>query len=282
MKDLNYYIKQVRKKFPNYTESQVLSAAQSAYESDPESTYKKPKVSSGGPKPTFDTSSEDDGVTGISLGFGTEGVAVPARMASYVVGLMKTNPKAYVNLKNSVKSATGRTYNDPTQLGSWVARLAENMYMSNDPIVKNLSIEDFVRSSAKFRTSTTGDGVKADLSRSVYQYSPEQIDADINEVAQKVLGRTIVDADREADWYQDLTKGLNKMISKGTVTTTNLVKNKKTGKLEQVTIQTPKFTKEKAAETIESAVTAADPISLERKQNLDFANWAFEKMGGRG
>ena len=123
---------------------------------------------------------------------------------------------------------------------------------------------------------------KADLSRSVYQYSPEQIDADINEVAQKVLGRTIVDADKSADWYQDLTKGLNKMISKGTVTTTNFVKNKKTGKLEQVTVQTPKFTKEKAAETIESAVTAADPISLERKQNLDFANWAFEKMGGRG
>jgi len=125
-----------------------------------------------------------------------------------------------------------------------------------------------------------GKKPKADLSRSIYQYSPEQIDADINEVAQKILGRQIVDADKSADWYQDLTNGLNKMISGGTTTITKLVKNKKTGKLEQVTTQTPEFTKEKAVETIESAVKTADPESFKRKQNLDFANWAFEKMGG--
>lgn len=123
---------------------------------------------------------------------------------------------------------------------------------------------------------------KADLSRSVYQYAPEQIDADINEVAQKVLGREIVDADKQAEWYQDLTKGLNKMIAGGITTQSKLVKNKKTGKLEQVTTQTPEFTKEKAVSTIETAISEADPVSLERKKNLDFANWAFEKMGGRG
>ena len=125
-----------------------------------------------------------------------------------------------------------------------------------------------------------GGKAKADLSRQIYQYSPEQIDADINEVAMKVLGREIVDADKEADWYKDLTKGLNKMISKGITTTTKLVKNKKTGKLEQVTTQTPEFTKEKAAGAIETAVTEADPMAVERKKNLDFAAWAFEKMGG--
>ena len=125
-----------------------------------------------------------------------------------------------------------------------------------------------------------GGGPKADLSRQIYQYSPEQIDADINDVAMKVLGRQIVDADKEADWYKDLTKGLNKMISKGITTTTKLVKNKQTGKLEQVTTQTPEFTKEKAVTAIESAVTEADPTSVERKKNLDFANWAFKKMGG--
>jgi hypothetical protein len=123
---------------------------------------------------------------------------------------------------------------------------------------------------------------KPDLSRSVYQYAPEQIDADINEVAQKVLGREIVDTDKQAEWYQDLTKGLNKMIAGGITTQSKLVKNKKTGKLEQVTTQTPEFTKEKAVSTIETAISEADPVSLERKKNLDFANWAFEKMGGRG
>jgi hypothetical protein len=132
------------------------------------------------------------------------------------------------------------------------------------------------------KSGGAGRKPKADLSRQIYQYSPEQIDADINEVAQKVLGRQIVDADKQTEWYKDLTKGLNKMISKGTVTTTELVKNKKTGKLEQVTTQTPGFTKEKAAATIESTLMAEDPASAERKKNLEFANWAFEKMGGRG
>jgi hypothetical protein len=72
------------------------------------------------------------------------------------------------------------------------------------------------------------------------------------------------------------------MIAGGITTQSKLVKNKKTGKLEQVTTQTPEFTKEKAVSTIETAISEADPVSLERKKNLDFANWAFEKMGGRG
>lgn len=121
---------------------------------------------------------------------------------------------------------------------------------------------------------------KPDLSRSVYQYTPEQIDADINEVAQKVLGREIIDADREAEWYKDLTAGLNKMISKGTISETKLVRNKKTGKLEQITTQIPKFTKEKKTAAITEAVSEADPEALERKQRIDFAGWMIGKMGG--
>jgi hypothetical protein len=119
-----------------------------------------------------------------------------------------------------------------------------------------------------------------DLSRSVYQYTAEQIDADINEVARKVLGREIIEADREAEWYQDLTTGLNKMFSKGTVTTTKLVKNKKTGKLEQITTQIPKFTTEQKTAAITEAVSEADPEALERKKRLDFAGWMIGKMGG--
>ena len=183
MKNLDYYIKQVRKRFPNYTESQVLVAAQSAYESDPDSTYKAPKVSTGkAPKPTFDISAEEEGGTGISLGFGTDGVAVPMKMSSYVIGLMKTNPKAYANIKNAVKSATGKTYNDPTALGSWVARFAENMYMSNDPIVKNLTIEDFLRTSAKYRTET---GKTRQPTGTVSISTPERARAKVLEIAKK-------------------------------------------------------------------------------------------------
>lgn len=125
-----------------------------------------------------------------------------------------------------------------------------------------------------------GKKPKPDLSRSVYQYTTEQIDADINDVAKKVLGREIVDADREAEWYQDLTKGLNKMFSKGTISETKLVRNKKTGKLEQVTTQIPQFTTEQKTAAITEAVTEADPEALERKRRLDFAGWMIGKMGG--
>lgn len=117
-------------------------------------------------------------------------------------------------------------------------------------------------------------------SRSIYQYSPEQLGAKIDETAQSLLGRAITDADKSAQWYKDLNKALNKMVMQGTVTTTKKVKNPKTGKMENVTIQKPEVTSESIGQKITGALSEADPISLERKNNLDFANWAFKKMGG--
>jgi len=117
-------------------------------------------------------------------------------------------------------------------------------------------------------------------SRSIYQYAPEQLAAKIDETAQNLLGRAITDADKTASWYQDLNKALNKMVMQGTVTTTKQVKNPKTGKMENVTIQKPEVTAEALGQTITSALEEADTAALERKKNLDFANWAFKKMGG--
>jgi hypothetical protein len=120
-------------------------------------------------------------------------------------------------------------------------------------------------------------------SRSIYEYAPEQLAAKIDDVAKSLLGRTITDADKSAEWYQDLNSTLNKMAMQGTVTEpTKKVKNPKTGKMETVSIQRPEVTSEGITQTITSALKEADPVSLERKQNLDFANWAFQKMGGRG
>ena len=134
----------------------------------------------------------------------------------------------------------------------------------------------------KWYAGATKKAPKPDLTRQIYNVTPEQIDADINDVAQKVLGRTITDNDKQADWYGDLVKGITKMAGRGTTTEVKTVRNKKTGKLEQQVIQTPEVTKEAITERITGAVQAADPLSLERKKNLEFANWAFEKMGGRG
>lgn len=123
---------------------------------------------------------------------------------------------------------------------------------------------------------------KADLTRQIYNVTPEQIDTDINDVAQKVLGRTITDADKQADWYGDLVKGITKMASRGTTTEVETVRNKKTGKLEKRVIQTPEVTKEAITERITSAVEEADPLSLQRKKDLDFENWFLKNTRGRG
>ena len=118
-------------------------------------------------------------------------------------------------------------------------------------------------------------------SRSIYQYAPEQLAAKIDEVANSLLGRAITDEDKAQSWYQDLNDTLNKMVMQGTVTEpTKKVKNPKTGKMETVSIQRPEVTTEGLTQTITSALKEADPASVERKKNLDFANWAFKKMGG--
>lgn len=118
-------------------------------------------------------------------------------------------------------------------------------------------------------------------SRSIYQYAPEQLASKIDEAAQNLLGRAITDADKEATWYKDLNSALNKMVMQGTVTEpTKKVRNPKTGKLENVSIQRPEVTAEAISQKITGALEEADPIALERKKNLEFANWAFKKMGG--
>lgn len=125
------------------------------------------------------------------------------------------------------------------------------------------------------------EGKKPTLpTRQIYDVPKARIEADVNEAAQKILGRTITDDDKGQDWYQDLVKGINKLYQKGTVTSSKKVVNPKTGKKERQIIQKPGFSQEKITETISTTLEQADPISLERKKNLEFANWAMQKMGG--
>lgn len=117
--------------------------------------------------------------------------------------------------------------------------------------------------------------------RQVYQVAAAEIDADIDEFLQKRAGRTLQDTDRNEDWYKDLVGSINKLYSKGIVTTVAEVKNPKTGKMEKVVTQTPGFSKEQIQNKITSAVEAADPESVDRKQRLDFTKW-FYGRGGQG
>lgn len=116
-------------------------------------------------------------------------------------------------------------------------------------------------------------------SRQVYQYAPEQLAAKIDETAQSILGRAITDTDKTASWYKDLNKALNKMVMQGTVTTTKKVRNPKTGKMENVTIQKPEVTAESITQQITGALKTADPVSLQRQQDLEIENWFLSRMG---
>lgn len=122
---------------------------------------------------------------------------------------------------------------------------------------------------------------KPDVTRAVYAYTPEQIGADVDKIAQQVLGRTINDADKAASWYSDLTNAISTMASQGTTTTVKDVRNPKTGKLERVTTQTPEFTTQAAAAKIESTLKNVAPEDAERKKRSDFMSWMSDQIGGR-
>ena len=116
--------------------------------------------------------------------------------------------------------------------------------------------------------------------RQIYNVTAEQVDADIDEIAMKTLGRSLQDTDRQAEWYQDLVKGVQKLYAQGVVSEpSKLVKNKKTGQMERVVAQTPAFSKEKVTQRITEAVKEADPESLDRKQRLDFTKWLYGRGG---
>lgn len=134
-----------------------------------------------------------------------------------------------------------------------------------------------------YATGKTGGKQEQVPTRQIYNVLPEQIAADINDIAVQKLGREITDADQSADWYKDLVKSVQKMYKAGVVSEPGkLVKNKKTGKMERLVQQSPEFSKEGVTAAITEAVEAADPESLARKERLDFTKWLYSQKGTQG
>jgi hypothetical protein len=144
----------------------------------------------------------------------------------------------------------------------------------------DLGLRQFLRENAG--AGSTGAKKPNLPTRQIYDVPKAQIESDVNEAAQKILGRTINDDDKSQDWYQDLVKGINKLYQKGTVTTSREVVNPATGKKERQVIQKPGFSKDKIATQIQETLTSASPIDVERKQRVDFTKWLFSQTGGQG
>lgn len=220
-----------------------------------------------------------DSQAGVKFGFGTDKYLLPTAVNKYITSLVTQNPKLYSLVRGAVKQATGKTYNDPALLGAWITRTVENLNNAADPNAKKVSVEDLLRSAAKLRIST-GAPKENIPTRQVYQTAPETVAKNIDTLAMNVLGRSITEEDKQADWYKNLNKNISDMISKGIVTTSTVVKNPKTGKKETLVTQTPGFSQEQIASQTTQALQAADPEALERKKRIDFTSWLFSKMGG--
>ena len=117
-------------------------------------------------------------------------------------------------------------------------------------------------------------------SRNVYQYTEADRIKMLDDVSQTLRGQSITEEDKTAKWYKDLKKSIDNMISTGTVSTSQKVKNPKTGQLEVKTVSTPGFSQEQVAATAEKAIRKATPEDVARKERVDFTSWMFSTLGG--
>jgi hypothetical protein len=240
------------------------------------------------PKPKFAFGNGASSTTnlGLLLGFGIKDqgkdlTLAPIKIAPYIVTLSKSNPKAFNSIKSLVKAASGKTINDPNTLGAWVGRLAENIFYSTDPIVKTMSIEDFLRSTAKTANIADEAAKAAALpQRQIYKYTEADRQKMIDDVSLTLRGQSTTSEDKAQKWYKDLKASIDDMINTGAVTTTKKVVNPLTNKLENKSVTTPAFSQEKATATAEKAIRAATPEDVERKERVEFTSWMFKTLGG--
>jgi hypothetical protein len=112
-------------------------------------------------------------------------------------------------------------------------------------------------------------------SRQIYQYKKEDIFKVIDEVYQTTLGRTATPQELEERYAP-----LEKQINQGTLSTTKeKVLNKKTGKYESVTTQTPAYSAESAKTSIEEELKKANPDEYDRNKRIEFSDWLSKNTG---
>jgi hypothetical protein len=112
-------------------------------------------------------------------------------------------------------------------------------------------------------------------SRQIYQYRDEDIDAIVNDAYKAAVMREPTPAELEAQRVS-----ARKKLEMGTLSTTTKVKNKKTGKLENVTVQTPGASKTEVQTGIEKTLEEMNPDEADRKNRIDFSSWLSKNAAG--
>jgi len=155
--------------------------------------------------PTFDTGetggagSTDDNVYKVEVGFGLvdkNGLPLslpPIQIGSYVTTLAGTDPKAYARVKAAVVALSGRKKVDPSYVGGYVSKLAQNIMASSDIVARSGNLEDFFKKASQ----AAGTGTQPSPPQS-YISSPSQAKGDINKIFGDLLGRQATDKELKA------------------------------------------------------------------------------------
>jgi hypothetical protein len=117
----------------------------------------------------------------------------PIQIGSYITTLAGTDPKAYSRVKSAVAKLTGRKTLDPSYVGGYVSKLAQNIMGSSDVLAKTGSLEDYFKKAVQ----ASGVGPEGSVPQS-YLSSPTQAKGDINKIFGDLLGRQASDKELKA------------------------------------------------------------------------------------
>jgi hypothetical protein len=112
-------------------------------------------------------------------------------------------------------------------------------------------------------------------SRQIYKYRDEDIDAIINDTYEATVMRK--PSPEELEKQRNIAR---KKLEMGTLSTTKPVKNPKTGKLENVTVQTPGSSTEEIKTDIQTQLEKMNPDEIDRKKRIDFSSWLTQNAAG--
>lgn len=112
-------------------------------------------------------------------------------------------------------------------------------------------------------------------SRSIYKYTDEAINTMIDDIYKTKLMRPATAEEKAMH-----LASAKPLLEQGTVSTTKLVKNPKTGVVENVTTQEAGPTKETVTKSIEDKLKELNPDDYDRAKRIEFSSWVSQNMAG--
>ena len=149
---------------------------------------------------------------------------------------------------------------------------------------RDISTAEFLIIAAKegtYKGKGGGTTTTTDTDVDITRKTVGQVNQDIEEIAVKVLGRSISEEDKAEGWYDNLVNSINKMYEKGTKTVTNSTLRGGDGKIVSGSkkVITPSVAEADIDALIERRLKKNDPESVGRKERIDFVSWMNKALG---